>query len=97
MRSESPALMAMVAEGVRASWMRLVGTSWDGLSDETRLELSFILGGITATLGTFSSADDIMKVKALVTSRVGAAARKTLIELGSANRAARANSDRKAW
>jgi len=87
----------MVVEGVRASWMRLVGTSWDGLSDETRLELSFILGGITATLGTFSSADDIMKVKALVTSRVGAAARKTLIELGSANRAARANSDRKAW
>ncbi|MBO7702455.1 MAG: TetR/AcrR family transcriptional regulator, partial [Eggerthellaceae bacterium] len=48
-RSESPILMAMVTEGIKASWMQLTGMSWDTLSDEMKLELSFILGGITAT------------------------------------------------
>lgn len=95
-RSGSPTLMALVTEGVKTSWMRITGTSWGELSDEARLELSFILGGVTATLRTFSSADDVMKVKALVTSRTGAAARKTLVGLGSENHSTCTDSGRKA-
>ena len=94
-RCGSPTLMALVTEGIKASWMRLTGTSWGELSDEARLELSFILDGVTATLRTFSSADDVMKVKALVTSRTGAAARKTLVGLGSENHSTCTDSGRK--
>lgn len=84
MRSGSPMLVAQVQESIKACWMQIAGTSWDELSDSTKLELSFILGGITSTLQTFRSIDDILTVKALVMSRIGIAARETLAELGSA-------------
>ena len=59
------------------------GKKWEELPDETKLELSFILGGITSTLRTFNSIDDIITAKALATSRIGIAARQTLAALGA--------------
>ena len=81
MRSGSPLLAATIQNSIKECWMQITGTSWDALPDETKLELSFILGGITATLRSFSSIDDIVTAKSLPTSRVGIAARQTLAEL----------------
>lgn len=81
MRSGSPMLVETVQDSIKECWMHIIGTSWDALSDETKLELSFILGGITSTLRTFDSIDDIITAKALATSRIGIAARQTLAAL----------------
>ena len=81
MRSGSPMLIAAIQESIKDCWMQITGTTWDELPDETKLELSFILGGITSTLRTFNSIDDIITAKALATSRIGIAARQTLAAL----------------
>ena len=81
MRSGSPMLIATIQESIKECWMQITGASWDELPDETKLELSFILGGITSTLRTFNSIDDIVTAKALATSRIGIAARQTLAAL----------------
>lgn len=83
MRSGSPLLIATIQDSIKECWMVITGVSWDGLSDETKLELSFILGGITSTLKTFDSIDDIIAAKGLATSRIGVAARQTLADLGT--------------
>ena len=81
MRSGSPMLIAAIQESIKDCWMQITRTTWDELPDETKLELSFILGGITSTLRTFNSIDDIITAKALATSRIGIAARQTLAAL----------------
>ncbi len=80
-RSGSPLLMSTIKEAIKSCWMQITGASWDKLADETKLELSFILGGITSTLQSFRSVDDMLAAKALATSRIGVAARQTLAEL----------------
>lgn len=81
MNSGSPVLVATIQEKIKGCWMQIAGTSWEDLPHETKLELSFILGGITSMLRTLRSADDILAMRSLVTSRVGTAARQTLAEL----------------
>ena len=81
MRSGSPLLVATIQDAIKNCWMQITETSWDSLSDATKLELSFILGGITSTLGSFGSIDDIVAAKALAASRIGVAARQTLAAL----------------
>lgn len=81
MRSGSPMLIATIQESIKDCWMQITGTTWDELPDETKLELSFILGGITSTLRTFDNIDNIITAKALATSRIGIAARQTLAAL----------------
>lgn len=81
MGSGSPMLVETIQDAIKTCWMQIAGTSWDELPGETRLELSFVLGGITSILRTFRSVDDIMKAKSLVMSRVGTAARQTLADI----------------
>lgn len=81
MSSGSPMLVETIQNAIKTCWMQIAGTSWDELPGETRLELSFVLGGITSILRTFRSVDDIMKAKSLVMSRVGTAARQTLADI----------------
>lgn len=83
MRSDSPMLVSTIRESIKTCWMQIVGFSWDELPEGKKLELSFILGGVTSMLGTFQNVDDILSVKALVSSRIGNAARQTLAELSA--------------
>ena len=81
MRSGSPMLVETIQDSIKECWMQITGTSWDSLPDETKLELSFILGGITSMLRSFNRIEDFVAAKAIATSRIGIAARKTLAEL----------------
>lgn len=83
MRSDSPMLVSTIRESIKTCWMQIVGFSWDELPEGKKLELSFILGGVTSMLGTFQNVDDILSVKVLVSSRIGNAARQTLAELSA--------------
>lgn len=80
-RSGSPVLEEAVRDAFRACWMQVAGTSWEDLSHDAQLELTFVLGGIMSLLGTFRGTHDLLAVRGFLASRVGVAARETLAGL----------------
>ncbi len=48
----SPGIVGLVRDEVLSAWLRAIGASEDALSAEDRIDLTFVIGGIMALLGS---------------------------------------------
>ena len=79
--SGSPALIAALQDAIRSCWMQLAGTTWEQIPETTRLELTFILGGITSMLQNYENMEQVLASETFFQSPIGNAVRETFSRL----------------
>ncbi len=84
--SGSPELAGLVSDEVLKAWLRAIGTDESELSDEDYIDLTFIIGGIMALLGSGIVPSESAALASFAEREVGQGVIRKMAGLSSSNR-----------